>query len=297
MSKRFSVIIVITTSIFLTAGIAKAAGLTADWLRVGSQGTGGVTYFNGTIINNTTGTGGIDNPVTFGDNVRIDGRIYRGATAGTSDAWPFIVNDNMEVAGSLTIGSLANTGVVTSSNIADGTLTASDLADNTITSAKINDGTITSSDLADSAVTSAKINNGTIIEADLADSAVTSAKISNGAISEADLADDSVTPIKINGTAGANLPIAYGYCDENGNTIGGTSNVTCSWNPASGGYIITIQGENYFYNQYITVVTAVINDYYANVGGNSGKLNVWFTSAAGLGGLQTDFAFITYKIE
>jgi len=72
-----------------------------DSLKVGAQGTGGVTFFNGTIVNNTTNSSGGDNPVTFGDNVRIDGRVYRGATAGTADTMPFIVNDNMELTGNL----------------------------------------------------------------------------------------------------------------------------------------------------------------------------------------------------
>ncbi len=72
-------------------------------LVVGQQSIGGVTFFNGTIVNSTTDSTGADNPVTFGDNVRIDGRVYRGATAGTSDVMPFIVNDNMEVAGNLTV--------------------------------------------------------------------------------------------------------------------------------------------------------------------------------------------------
>ncbi|MBU1178035.1 hypothetical protein KJ903_02345, partial [Patescibacteria group bacterium] len=53
-------------------------------IRIGSQGTGGVTYFNGSIVNSTTGSGGVDNPVTFGDNVRIDGGIQRG-TSGAGD--------------------------------------------------------------------------------------------------------------------------------------------------------------------------------------------------------------------
>lgn len=103
MKRTIVILSVIVSSIALTSGIIYAAGMEADWLRVGSQDTGGVTYFNGTIINETTGTGGADNPVTFGDNVRIDGRVYRGATAGTDDSLPFIVNDNMEIKGSLTI--------------------------------------------------------------------------------------------------------------------------------------------------------------------------------------------------
>ncbi|MFA6553284.1 MAG: hypothetical protein WCT27_02555 [Patescibacteria group bacterium] len=103
MKRKLFVSFVVVASLALTVGIAQAAGMATDWLRVGSQSAGGVTYFNGTIINNTTGTGGANNPVTFGDNVRIDGRVYRGSTAGTSDAQPFIVNDNLEVAGALTV--------------------------------------------------------------------------------------------------------------------------------------------------------------------------------------------------
>lgn len=72
---------------------------------IGKQGSGGVTFFNGTIVNGTT-TNGNDNPVTFGDNVRIDGRVYRGANAGggLGDSNPFVINDDAQVAGSLTVG-------------------------------------------------------------------------------------------------------------------------------------------------------------------------------------------------
>lgn len=72
---------------------------------IGKQGSGGVTFFNGTIVNGTT-TNGNNNPVTFGDNVRIDGRVYRGANAGggLGDSNPFVINDDAQVAGSLTVG-------------------------------------------------------------------------------------------------------------------------------------------------------------------------------------------------
>ncbi len=117
MKKSLVITMLVIASLVLTVGIVKAAGVTTDWLRVGVQGEGGVTYFNGTIINETTGDNDANNPVTFGDNVRIDGRVYRGATAGTSDSLPFIVNDNMEVTGSLTVGGLSGDGVVSAANI------------------------------------------------------------------------------------------------------------------------------------------------------------------------------------
>lgn len=70
-------------------------------VKIGVQGTGGVTYFNGTITNNTT-KNGKDVPVTFGDNVRIDGRIFRGPTQGPGDSKPVIIDDDLEIKGSTT---------------------------------------------------------------------------------------------------------------------------------------------------------------------------------------------------
>jgi len=96
-----------------------------DSVYIGQQDVGGVTYFNGTIVNQTENADGSGIPVTFGDDVRVDGRIYRGATAGTSasDSMPVIVNDNMEVAGTLTVGGFSGTGVISTSDIASGAVT------------------------------------------------------------------------------------------------------------------------------------------------------------------------------
>ena len=108
--KRFvKIVLGAVSAVVLSTGGASALNvletdlLKAGSLQVGKQGTGGVTYFNGTILNNTK-TGTTDNPVTIGDNLRIDGRLYRGATAGTSDTSPLLINDNAEVAGALTVG-------------------------------------------------------------------------------------------------------------------------------------------------------------------------------------------------
>ena len=249
MKKSLKVVMVTIASLALTIGVVKAATeinitsslggetgdtfdldgtLKVDSIKVGQQDVGGVTFFNGTIINNTTSSGA-DNPVTFGDNVRIDGRVYRGATAGTGDTMPFIVNDNMEVAGTLDV-----TGVLTVTDI-----------------------------------------SGT------------------GVIGTDNLDDRSVTPAKISGTGGANLPIAYGYCDSDGTTRSGTSNVSCSWDTSQ--YRITITGEEYFYNRYITIVTSANKNYIAETNSQGDDLLIDFEDAAGTTGLQTDFAFVVYK--
>lgn len=164
MNRKLTIIMVIIASIAMTAGVVKAAGMTADWLRVGAQGEGGVTFFNGTIINETTGDNDADMPVTFGDNVRIDGRVYRGATAGTSDDLPFIVNDNMEVVGALEVTGALTAGNITATGFTGSGIVSSDnLASNSVTTAKITDGTVATADLADNAVTQGvEDNNPTI---------------------------------------------------------------------------------------------------------------------------------------
>lgn len=57
----------------------------------GTSGEGGVTFFNGTIINASAGS----TPVTFGDDVRIDGAIWRGPSKGTSDGRPLKIADTL----------------------------------------------------------------------------------------------------------------------------------------------------------------------------------------------------------
>ena len=69
-------------------------------VKIGQQGTGGVTFFNGTIVNKTTTDAGADIPVTFGDNVRIDGELWRGEDSGPGDM-PVKVNDDLLVYGNL----------------------------------------------------------------------------------------------------------------------------------------------------------------------------------------------------
>ena len=75
-------------------------------IRIGAQGYGGVTFFNGTIINETTDVDtGAEQPVTFGDDIRVDGQLWRGENsgAGLNDNRELTVNDDMIVTGDLTV--------------------------------------------------------------------------------------------------------------------------------------------------------------------------------------------------
>mgnify|MGYP005843263125 CR=1 FL=1 len=59
-------------------------------MHVGQQVVGGVSFLQGTVINTTLGKNGADNPVTIGDNLRVDGRITRGFG-------PVIIDDDLWV--------------------------------------------------------------------------------------------------------------------------------------------------------------------------------------------------------
>ncbi|MBU1178549.1 hypothetical protein KJ903_05055, partial [Patescibacteria group bacterium] len=202
---------------------------------------------------------GGDNPLKLADTIRPQ-------TNNTYDLGTSTYNfKNGYFAGTVATSGLTGTGIVTSTNILDGTIAAADLADSAVTTAKI------------------------------ADSAVTSAKIVDGTIATADLVDDSVTPAKINGTGGANLPIAYGSVASDGTITAATSNITVTWQAGGQYYEITIDGENYISQEYVTVVTPISNNYFGMVSHGNGKLDIDFMDDGGTSGQQTGFQFVTYK--
>ena len=127
-----------------------------DSIYVGKQGVGGVTFFNGTIINNTTDDNGNNLPITFGDNVRIDGELYRTEVGGEN---PLKIADSLRpqtdntydlgttdftfkdayFSGNVTMTALTGSGIVSSDNILNRTITGNDIS----TSADLSIDTLT----------------------------------------------------------------------------------------------------------------------------------------------------------
>ena len=218
MSKKFAIPIGIIITFFACFGVAQAThtfneDIFVPSLKVGSQGVGGVTFFNGTIINTTTDSNGAGQPVTFGDDVRIDGAIFRTEAGGTN---PLKLSDSVRPTTDATYdlgetnftfddlylsGEIVGNDVVSTDNIIDDTIVSADIADGTITSADINNGTIVSADIADGTITSADINNGTIVSADINNGTIVSEDISNGTIAREDIADDAINGAKISNLA------------------------------------------------------------------------------------------------
>lgn len=80
----------------ITTSVHATEGAYFPWVSVGTQGEGGVTFFNGTIINQTTDPeSGAQLPVTFGDDVRIDGTFWRDQKGDAADNRPLIAADSL----------------------------------------------------------------------------------------------------------------------------------------------------------------------------------------------------------
>lgn len=111
--------------------------------------------------------------------------------------------------GSVTTSKIAN-GAIATDKIADGSVTTSKIVNNAVTTDKIADGAIDSSKLANNAVVTAKIADGNVTTAKIADAAVTTAKIANSAVTTDKIADSNVTTVKIANSAVTTDKIADG---------------------------------------------------------------------------------------
>lgn len=83
----------------LTTALHSSETMHVPDMHIGGQDKGGVTFFNGTIINETTDPDtGANQPVTFGDRVRIDDYIYRDQPGTANDNRPVLFGDSVSPA-------------------------------------------------------------------------------------------------------------------------------------------------------------------------------------------------------
>ena len=195
---------------------------------------------------------------------------------------------------SVTSAKIVN-GAVVSTKIASGAVTNSQLATNAVTGVKILDGTITADDIGTGAVANAEIATGAVSSSKLGTGAVTSAAIANSAVTSAAIATDAVSKVKLASDVDQLLPIAFAWISSGGTKVSGTANVSSTWNSTDKQYEITISGENYYYTDYVTVVSAGGGAYIPRVTSVGGKLVVIIYSLAAAQVQPLGFQFVTYK--
>jgi len=110
---------------------------------------------------------------------------------------------------------------------------------------------------------------------------------------------NSSSEINTANTGAANmLPIAYGKVDASGNLGASSGNVSAAWNATSSAYEITITGENYTSQDYITQVTLIggiggsVDEVFTNDA--NGNLVVFFKNNVGAA-TSSAFSFVTFK--
>ena len=156
------------------------------------------------------------------------------------------------------------------------------------------DGAITSAKIAANAVDSARVVDGSLTGVDIADGSVTSADISDGAGSglDADYFD---------GRDSTMLPVAFGFINSKGDVTRATKGVSSIWETGLSCYAVTIEGEPYFWTDYVTTVTQAnstdtkgCDRATVSTGDDSKNLLVYFVDSSGAP-IQCNFQFVTYK--
>ena len=107
--------------------------------------------------------------------------------------------------------------------------------------------------------------------------------------------DGEITRSYSFGTFDRAVPIAYGYIDTDGSILSGTPNFTSTWNAASSRYEIEIDGENYFFSDYVTAVTPALSNQRVRVSSVGGRMLVYVRDTGTNVDEQGFFQFITFK--
>ena len=98
------------------------------------------------------------------------------------------------------------------------------------------------------------------------------------------------------GTSDIPLPIAFGFINSNGSVATGTPNFSAVWSTTNSQYEILIDDEDYFFNEYVTIVTPISSPgLTTRTNSRSGRLVVALDDRAGANRVQASFSFVVYK--
>src|SRR5690606_8390111 len=116
--RRVTKVGIASISVLLLAGTAVSAAKpeeVANFFRVSGEFAEfgkSLIVRNLRVMGNAAIQGSMENPgvkpLTVGDDLRVDGRIFRGANAGMGDNKPVKIDDSLTVAGDLTVAGSIN---------------------------------------------------------------------------------------------------------------------------------------------------------------------------------------------
>ena len=191
------------TGVGTLTGLTVAGSVTAGNLSVGnvsgeafsgnsvSVATGNFSVATGTAPFTVTSTTKVANLNV--DNLDgLDSTAFLQVSNNFSD-----INNAATARTNLGLGSLALLNSVTTTEITDGTISAGDLASDSVTTVKILDSNVTTAKVADSAITAEKLGTDAVTTVKILDSNVTTAKVADSAITAAKIGTDAVTTVKI----------------------------------------------------------------------------------------------------
>ena len=123
-------------------------------------------------------------------------------------------------------------------------------------------------------------------------------------IATSDYAGDFTGNVRVNGQITRSYapnsydlatPIAYGFINAIGTVANGTPNISCVWNFVQNRYEVLIDGEDYFFDEYVTVVTPLTSNVSVRTSSGLGRLFVEFRNTITQNLVQSNFQFVTYK--
>jgi len=172
--------------------------------------------------------------------------------------------------------------------IANNSILSEKIADNAITTDKIANDTVSTDKIADGAITSDKLANDTVSTDKIADGAVTSDKLANDSITWENINDK---PLEI---------VAAGHIKNDGEILQNYNieSVSIESNAVQDYYVISINGIDYDWDEYITIITtfSASNNAYSSSSLDE-DLRIYLWNVVSNTPTTGDFYFITYKIN
>lgn len=175
-------------------------------------------------------------------------------------------------------------------------------------------GTYPNPQIATNAISTNEIIDGSITAADLANNSVGASEIVSGAVASSEIADGSIAMADIgqNGAGGGDViqwtgsaweprpfaPLAFGHINSDGTISSGSGNIVSTLIAASNRYEISITGISYFGPSYVTLITPVAGagglGQMATTSSINGRLIVRIHDASG-SPVQSAFQFVTFR--